>query len=297
MYAFVYVTDKYEGLILVQIATMIDGNPLNNFLKRELTFNPDGLLNGATSVSIVGTHAYVCCDAGLVVVSLADPTKPVVTSVVGGLCKPKAVQVQFRYAYVVDEEGVKVLDVTDLARPKPVSKLQIPDCHNIYLARTYAYVAGGHHGLIILDITKPASPRVDQVYDADGCINDLHDVKLAITYTSQFAYLADGHNGMRVVQLTSPQTPGNEGFSPRPTPRLVATYKLPHEGHALAITKGLDRDRAADESGNQLGVFGRVGARPLNAEEQRKLYLKDGRVWSVTDDPADATRYKYVGPK
>ena len=34
---------------------------------------------------------------------------------------PRAVQVQFRYAYVCDEEGVKVLDVTDLAKPVPVS--------------------------------------------------------------------------------------------------------------------------------------------------------------------------------
>ena len=85
-------------------------------------------------------------------------------------------------------------------------------------------------------------------------------MKLGITYVSEFAYLADGKNGLRVVQLTSPETPGNDGFSPRPTPELIATYKLPHGGHALAISKGLDRDRAVDESGNQIAVFGRVGA-------------------------------------
>ena len=27
-------------------------------------------------------------------------------------------------------------------------------------------------GLVILDITQPEWPRVDQIYDADGCIND-----------------------------------------------------------------------------------------------------------------------------
>ena len=51
-------------------------------------------------------------------------------------------------------------------------------------------------------------------------------------------------NGMRVVQLTNPDTPGNGGFSPRPTPELIATYKMPHGGHSLAISKGVDRDRA-----------------------------------------------------
>ena len=151
---------------------------------------------------------------------------------------------------------------------------------------------------MILDIEKPEQPRVDQVFNADGCINDLHDVKLGITYASEFAYLADGKNGMRVVQLTSPETPGNNGFIPRPTPELIATYKLPEGGMALAISKGIDRDRAVDESGNQIGVFGRVGARPLTLEEQHKLYLRgDGKTpWMVSDDPADAL-YEYRGPK
>jgi len=43
-----------------------------------------------------------------------------------------------------------------------------------------------------------------------------------------------------------------------------------------------------DESGNQISVFGRVGARPLDAAEQRKMYLHNGRVWKVSDDPRDA---------
>ena len=299
LYAYVYATDKYEGLILVQIATMIDGNPLNNFLKRELTFNPEGLLTGAKHVAIVGHYAYVSCDAGLVVVDIDDPTKPCVVSIVDGeFAKfPKVVQVQFRYAYMVDEEGIKVLDVTDLAHPKPVAKLRIPDCRNIYLGRTYAYVSGGPRGLIILDITRPDRPVVDQVYNAGGRINDLNDVKLGITYVSEFAYLADGKNGMRVVQLTSPQTPGNDGFAVRPTPHLIGTYEVPHEGHAIAVCEGLDRDRAVDESGNQIAVFGRVGARPMNGAEQRKLYLRNGLLWTVSNDPWDATRYLYDPPQ
>ena len=48
MYAYVYVTDKYEGLILVPGGTLLDGNPLNNFLSRELTYNPAGILYWVT---------------------------------------------------------------------------------------------------------------------------------------------------------------------------------------------------------------------------------------------------------
>jgi hypothetical protein len=86
--------------------------------------------------------------------------------------------------------------------------------------------------------------------------------------------------------LTSPATPGHDGFSPRPIPQLIATYKMPQGGQALAVSKGVDRDRAEDESGNQISVFGRLGARPFTLAEQQKLYLHNGRVWKVSDDPA-----------
>jgi hypothetical protein len=291
LYAFLYVADHYEGLILVGAGTLLDGNPLNNYLKRALTYNPDGLLCGARGVTIVGTYAYVSCDAGLVVVDLNNPLEPKVAAVLGekeGLHHPHAVQVQFRYGYVCDEEGIKVLDCTDPGSPRVINKLIAPelsDVHNIYLARTYAYVAGGEHGLVILDIENPAKPKIDQVFNADGCMTEVHDVKLGITNVSQFAYVADGEHGLRVVQLTSPETPGNTGFSPRPTPELIATYKM--HGHALAIAEGVDRDRAVDEAGNQLSVFGRVGARPLSLAEQHKLYLYKGQPWKVSDDPND----------
>jgi len=107
--------------------------------------------------------------------------------------------------------------------------------------------------------------------------------------------VADGKNGMRVVQLFSPETPGYEGFSPRPTPRLVATYQVPHGGHVLSVARGLDRDRAVDECGNQIGVFGRVGARPLNKAEQQKMFLRGGVPWFVSDDWKDPM-YLHTGP-
>jgi hypothetical protein len=294
LFGYLYIADKYEGLILTGAATTIDGNPVNNFLKRELTFNPGGLLYDACHVTIVGHHAYVCCDAGLVVIDIDKPTEPRVAAVVGGpfLKRPRAVAVQFRYAYVCDEEGVKVLDVTDPARPVPRSFIRLPEAHAVYLARTYAYVAAGPRGLVILDTTNAAEPKVEGAFDAGGCIDDARDVKLGITYTSEFAYVADGRNGLRVIQLTSPATPGYEGFSPTPTPRLVATYRVPHGGKVLAVARGLDRDRAVDEDGNQIGVFGRVGARPLTGAEQRRLYLRGGRPWVVTDDPFDAALYE-----
>ena len=130
------------------------------------------------------------------------------------------------------------------------------------MARTYAYVAAGSEGLVIVDVERPEHPFIDQIYTADGKLNDVHDVKVASTNISLFAYVADGKNGLRVLQLTSPETvPGYLGFSPRPSPKLIATYHT--HGEALAVAKGLDRDRAVDESGNQVSIFNRIGSRPF----------------------------------
>jgi len=119
---------------------------------------------------------------------------------------------------------------------------------------------------------------------ADGKLTDAQDVVVGSTNASLFAYVADGKYGLRVYQLLSPEwTPGYAGFSPRPVPRLVATRHT--HGPALAVSKGLDRDRAVDEGGNQVSIFNRIGARPMTLPEMQRLYLRDGSLYTVSETP------------
>lgn len=294
-YGFLYVTDLEEGLVIVGdpnlksktpgVLTLLDGNPANNFLKRAGAFNPGGVLNGARRITIAGHYAYILCNRGLVVVNIENPLAPKVESEIA-FNQAQGVAVQFRYAFVVDKEGLKVLDVTSLAHPRliPGAALPLEDARNIYVARTYAYVAGGKQGLVIVDVERPEHPKLDQVFNAGGEIDDTRDVKLGMTAASAFAYLADGENGLRIVQLFAPNdTPNYLGFSPRPTPKLIATRHT--KGPALAVSKGIDRDRAVDEDGNQLTVFNRRGSRPFNRAEAERMYLRNGELYTVTKEP------------
>lgn len=284
IYNYALITDAEEGLILVDIDTMMDGEPTNNDLERALTWNGNNVLDGARHLTIGGDYVYVAADAGMVILDLSEPLKPTVAAVVP-MQDVRASALQFRYLFVTDAQGLQVIDVTHPDNPKLVSeaKLAIKDAQKLYLSRTYAYIAAGEEGLLIVDIESPEQPAVHTRFNDNGRLSDSRDVVVGATNASLFAYVADGKNGLQIVQLTSPDLqPNFYGFSPEPVPEFIASY--PTASPALSLSRGLDRDRGVDETGGQIAVFGRKGSRPLNMEEMMNLYLDDdGEPWFVED--------------
>ena len=319
IYHYAFVTDAAEGLIAVNVDTFADGEFRNNFLSRAFTFNPDGALTGARHITLAGDYAYVVTDKALVTVHLTKPWSaaapceveaphkghavetcldPKITSIVpldGG----RASAAQFRYLWVTDRTGLRLFDVTTLAKPVAVAGATVPlaDARRIYLARTYAYVAAKGEGLAIVDITRPLAPRVLVKETFGGKMNDVEDVIVGTTNASLFAYVADGRNGVKVVQLTSPESqPNFYGFSPEPRPELIAWART--ASPALSLSKGLDRDRAVDETGGQIAIFGRLGARPFTRPEMEQLFLnRCGVPFKVSDEADMAGWWPAGGPR
>jgi len=284
IYNYAYVTDSVEGLILVNANTLQDQEPRNNFFSRSLTWNENGILTGARNVAIAGTRFYVLADAGIVELDMNDPLHPRLVTVIP-IRDARSAVVQFRYLFVADGAGLDVVDVTNPDRPAIVPTAHVPlaDAHHVFVARTYAYVADGRDGLAIIDVETPTRPRIYQMFNANGQLTDARDVVVGATNASDYAYVADGVNGLKVIQLDSPVTqPNFYGFSPEPKPELIAWY--PTASPALALSRGLERDRGVDETGHQIAIFGRIGSRPFTLPEMQKLYLgPDGKPFYVTD--------------
>jgi hypothetical protein len=288
IYGYVYVTDRYEGLVTVMVGTLLDGDPTDNFFRESdvTRFNPGGALDGATHAFMAGSRLYVTCTAGLVVVDIGDPTRPRISGRAPGgfLRNPRKLAVQFLYAFVSDDDGVKVLDLSDPDNPRPLPAATVPlrDAQGLYAARTYLYAADGAEGLAIIDIKNPEAAHLAQIYNAGGALDDTRAVQIGAVSASMYALVADGRNGLRVLQMISPENvPGYMGFSPPPNPKLIATY--PTRGPALAVSRGLDRDRVVDETGNQTVVFGRRGSRPFNAADFDMFLRRDGKLFRVED--------------
>ena len=289
IYNYAVITDAQEGLILVDVNTLQDGELRNNNLSRALTWNPDGLLNGVRHITLGGSIAYLTLPTEVLVVSLQNPLEPQLVSRIP-MSDPRATALQFRYLFVTTADGLQTVDVTNNKAPKlSASTITLSDAKRVYVARTYAYVAAGAQGLAVVDVTQPDNMRLLQTYNDGGKIVDAHDVVVASTNASLFAYVADGAGGLKVVQLTSPSLqPNFYGFSPEPNPKLIASY--PTKRPALALSKGLDRDRGVDETGGQIAVFGRRGSRPLSREDMNKLYLNEsGEPWFVQDTEGTGT--------
>jgi hypothetical protein len=110
LYGFLYVADREEDLVVIGnpdlkssspgVGTLLDGNPANNFLKRALAFNPNGVLTGARRITIAGTYAYILTDKALVIVDLDNPLAPRIGATIGSaeLDNPPGIAVRFRYA-------------------------------------------------------------------------------------------------------------------------------------------------------------------------------------------------------
>ena len=279
-YAYVYISDREEGLVISNVATLVDGNPDNNFLKESETirFNPGGVLTGATFVAATGHRLYMTTPRGLYVIDVGEDgnTPRIVGELTNGFLRnPRCVAIQFRYGFITDDDGLKVVDLTEPTRPVPIPRATVRLNHagRLYVARTYAYVANGSEGLAIIDVENPERPFIDQMFNAGGVLNDTRAVQIGSVNASQFALVADGKNGLRVIQLISPDTvPGAQGFSPRPNPKLIATYHT--KGEAICVSRGLERDRVVDETGGQTVVFGRRGSRPFHLDEMESFYRR-----------------------
>ncbi|MBL6763321.1 MAG: hypothetical protein ISQ14_00080 [Verrucomicrobiae bacterium] len=291
IYAWVFITDREEGLVMNTVGTLVDGDPSNNFLDKEkvIRFNPDNRLKGAMHSYMAGTNLFLVADKGLFVLGLSNTelTAPTINAelTTGEFTQPRAVGVQFRYAFVTDAEGFKIVDISTPTKPRAIPSATIPlkNAGRFYLARNFACVANGPEGLAIIDITNPEKPRLHEMFNADGQLNDTRAVQIGSVNASMYALVADGRNGLRVLQMISPaNVPNYMGFQPAPKPTLIATY--PTHEPAVAVSRGLDRDRVVDETGNQTVVFGRRGSRPFNQSEVAKFLRHESTPGSGTHD-------------
>ena len=133
----------------------------------------------------------------------------------------RSVQVLGNIAYVTDKYlGFLKLDISD---PNKIIKLgsfdddlnAASDGYEIEVQNGLAYIADGHDGLEIVNVTT--MQRVGNYYSADG------ETK-GVDVVGNIAYIADGTNGLEIIDVEDPTNPTKLG-----------NYSIPVTGNAYGI--------------------------------------------------------------
>ncbi len=206
-------------------------------------------------VAVSGNHLYIAGLAdGLQVVDISDPEAPVD---VGGL--PTAgmayyVTVSGNYAYMTLDSGFQIVDVSDPSTPVAMgitssTSLQgVSALRNAVVSGNHAFAAASWGGLVVIDVSSPASPSViarlespsantvtvcgnhawvldrNRLHAAD--ISSLASVgmvgnvpaftALGVAVSGHHAFVANGSAGLNVVDVSTPQAPVIVGVADTP---------------------------------------------------------------------------------
>ena len=106
------------------------------------------------------------------------------------------------YAYVVGDDGLKVIDISNPAIPVVVGSVETPNpAWGVTIADGYAYVTADSSGLQIIDISNPATPVIV------GSVVTPAYTRGSVRVSNGYAYVADTAYGIQVIDISNPAAP------------------------------------------------------------------------------------------
>jgi hypothetical protein len=193
----VYAANTAGFLQIVDIA-----NPFAPRLRGQLALPVSG-----QGIDIVDDRAAIAAhNGGLLIVDIHNPDAPIL---LGGSGPVLGSTFDVRYigdrVYVASLGGLHIFDVSDPAHPTQLGfydaiKNNVANGQAVDVDGDYAYLAVGGAGLLILDVSVPAAPRLIASIDTAGFTTGVQVV-------GSKAYLAEREGGLQVVDLQTPSQP------------------------------------------------------------------------------------------
>jgi hypothetical protein len=223
---YAYIADDSYGLQIFDIS-----NPATPILKG--TYN----ITNVQGVQVTGNYAYVVdMDSGMKIIDISNPSNPVLkgtydTTGYGRSNGPadynnsgfSSVEIVGNYAYLtynyisaVGYSNDTKLDIIDISNPS--NPISIGGCYtggttghprNVQVVDNLAYMANALDGLVIIDISNPATANIIGRYSTDS-YDDFgfrSGYAADVEVRGNYAYLADGNLGLRIFDISDPTNP------------------------------------------------------------------------------------------
>ncbi len=118
-----------------------------------------------------------------------------------GLCDIEVgydVQVQGDYAYVTNNDGLMIIDVSNPSNPNKVGELLCGGAMGIAIENNLAYIASVSNSMIIADISNPANPIQLGQYSVGA---------YRIAVSGSYAYVGDFNGGFTILNISDSTNP------------------------------------------------------------------------------------------
>jgi len=188
--------------------------------------NLDSQVPEAWAVKVVGNSLYVAAfKAGLWIYDISDPTDPQEKGGYVEEVESRGLSIVGNYAYVAEAwHGLRILNIEDPENPVQVALYNTnldalgevdgksdAEFHDVKVVGNYAYCAGGNFGLVIVDVSDPASPK-GVSYCCDKELIGGGSWARGVEIVGKYAYLGDNGAGLRIVDISDPAEPYEVGF-------------------------------------------------------------------------------------
>ena len=148
-----------------------------------------------------------------------------------------AVEIEGTIAYVGQGQSLLLFDISQPSAPLEMGRVILPDgVTDIVVSGAYAYVAIGHGGLQVINISTPSSPVVVGTYGTRYV--------RAVDVSGDFAYLVEDSFGLEVLDISEPSNPVHVGgYDDADT-----TYDVVVSGNFAYVAYGYDGLKVFDIS-------------------------------------------------
>jgi hypothetical protein len=138
---------------------------------------------------------------------------PFEPTLVGGCDTPGdayGVAIAGDYAYVVEDGGFRVIDISNSVNPTLVGSYDmLSGATGVAIAGDYAYVAANYSGLLVINISNPMTPSLAGSYNTSGYARD-------VAIGGDYAYVSDYDGGLKVIDISNPTAPTLAGSCSTP---------------------------------------------------------------------------------
>lgn len=144
--------------------------------------------------------------------------------------------------------------------------------------RIYAYIADSDHGLVIVEVTNPASPAYVGAWDTAGFSYDVH-------VDNDYAYVADDNSGLMIIDISNAPTFGTPVYV---TGRTRGVFVKDNYAYAAKESSGLQViDVSNPEVPVDAGLFDTAGNAVNVAVDGSCAYVTDGSAGLKVIDVSD----------